>query len=160
MFAVSWDEIATIMGRKPPAARRLASRARSRVRGAEPSADSSGRKQREAVDAFLAAAREGDFELLVGMLDPDVVFRLDAGADSPLARPPVRGAEAVAREIIARGTPFAPLARPALVNGVPGALVGRAGHLVAVANVVVSGARIVEIDIVFDPEKLRHVVIG
>jgi RNA polymerase sigma-70 factor (ECF subfamily) len=160
MFAVPFDDIAAIIGRKPAAARQLASRARRRVRGAEPSADASSSKQREAVDAFLAAAREGDFERLVAMLDPDVVFRLDAGPDSPLARPPVRGSEAVAREIIARGTPFAPLARPALVNGIPGALVGRGGHLVAVANLVVSGDRIIEIDIVFDPEKLRHVVIG
>jgi RNA polymerase sigma-70 factor (ECF subfamily) len=160
MFAVPFDEIAAIVGRKPAAARQLASRARRRVRGAEPDSEANTDKQREAVDAFLAAAREGDFEQLVMMLAPDVVFRLDAGPDSPLARPPVQGSEAVAREIIARGTPFAPLARPAIVNGVPGALVERSGHLVAVANVVVSGERIIEVDIVFDPEKLRHVVIG
>jgi RNA polymerase sigma-70 factor (ECF subfamily) len=160
MFAVPFDEIAAIVGRKPAAARQLASRARRRVRGAQPDPDADTDRQREAVDAFLAAAREGDFEQLVTMLAPDVVFRLDAGPDSPLARPPVQGSEAVAREIIARGTPFAPLARPAIVNGVPGALVERSGHLVAVANVVVSGERIIEVDIVFDPEKLRHVVIG
>ena len=160
MFAVPFDEIAAIVGRKPAAARQLASRARRRVRGAEPDPDADTDRQREAVDAFLAAAREGDFEQLVTMLAPDVVFRFDAGPDSPLARPPVQGSEAVAREIIARGTPFAPLARPAIVNGVPGALVERSGHLVAVANVVVSGERITEVDIVFDPEKLRHVVIG
>jgi RNA polymerase sigma-70 factor (ECF subfamily) len=159
MFAVPFDEIAPIVDRSPVAARQLASRARRRVRGAEPTSGADSNEQREVVDAFLAAARDGDFERLLAILDPEVVFRLDAGPDSPLARPPLHGSETVAREIVARGTPFAPMAHPALVNGLSGALVHRDGRLIAVANIVVSNRRVAEIDIVFDPDKLRHVVI-
>jgi RNA polymerase sigma-70 factor (ECF subfamily) len=158
-FAVPFDEIAAILDRSPVAARQLASRARRRVRGADVMPDADRRRQREVVDAFLAAAREGDFDRLVAILDPDVVFRLDAGTISSLVRPPLRGSEAVAREISSRGIPFAPLGRAALVNGAPGVLVERGGHLFAVANLLVRGGRIAEIDIVVDPDKLRNVVI-
>jgi RNA polymerase sigma factor (sigma-70 family) len=157
MFAVPFDEIAAIVDRSPAAARQLASRARRRVQGAAPQPDADPREQREVVDAFLAAAREGDFDRLIAVLDPDVIFRLDAGRDSPLARPALRGSEAVAEAIVARGTPFAPLARRALVNGSPGALVERGGHIFAVANIVVRDGRIAEVDIVVDPDKLQHV---
>src|SRR5436190_1504686 len=113
MFDVPFDEIAPIVGRSPAAARQLASRARRRVRGAAPTPDPDLARQREVVDAFLAASRAGDFEALVAVLDPDVVFRVDAGGAGPLAREPLSGAKAVADQILARGTRFAPLARPA-----------------------------------------------
>jgi RNA polymerase sigma-70 factor (ECF subfamily) len=157
MFAVPFDEIGRILDRKPDAARQLASRARRRVRGATPEPDADLAQQREVVDAFLAAARDGDFERLIAILDPGVVFRLDAGPGDPRGRPPLVGAEAVARQILDRGTPLAPLARPALVNGAPGAVVGRAERPFAIAGLTVSGGRIAEIDIVVDPEKLRRI---
>jgi RNA polymerase sigma factor (sigma-70 family) len=160
MFAVPFDEIADIVDRNPAAARQLASRARRRVRGAQPSPPTDIHERQEVVDAFLAAARDGDFDRLLSILDPEVVFRLDAGPGSPLARPPVHGAEAVAEEIVARGTPFAPLAQPAIVNGSPGALVRHDERVIAVANVVVSDGLISEIDIVFDRAKLENIVLG
>jgi ketosteroid isomerase-like protein len=159
MFGVSFDEIAPIVDRSPAAARQLASRARRRVRGATPESDTDLSEQREVVDAFLAAARAGDFDRLIAVLDPDVVFRLDAGLESPLTREPVEGAEAVARQILARGAPFAPLARPAIVNGAAGAIVGVRGRPFAVAGFTVSNGRITAIDIVIDPDKLPDLLL-
>jgi RNA polymerase sigma-70 factor (ECF subfamily) len=159
MFAVPFDEIAPMVDRSPAAARQLASRARRRVRGAAPEPDADLGEQRDVVDAFLAAAREGSFERLIAILDPHVVFRLDAGPDSPQSKPPLIGSDAVARQVLDRGTPLAPLARPALVNGAPGAVVGRGDRLFAVASLVVANGRVAEIDIVIDPEKLRRVVL-
>jgi RNA polymerase sigma factor (sigma-70 family) len=158
MFAVPFDEIAPIIDKSPEAARQLASRARRRVQGAAPDADADLPHQREVVDAFLRAARTGDFEALVAVLDPDVVFRIDAGAGSPLARPPVSGAAAVAEQILARGTRFAPHARPAIVNGGAGVVVGAGRRPFAVGGFTVARGRIVEIDLVIDPEKLRGIV--
>jgi len=155
MFGVSFDEIAGIVDRSPAAARQLASRARRRVRGAAPAPDADLERQREVVDAFLAAARAGDFEALLEVLDPDVVFRLDTGPAAP-ARPPVAGAEAVARTILSRAPQFASLARPATVNGTPGFVVAAPGRLVSVVGFSVVGGRIREIDIVVDPDKLRR----
>src|SRR5438105_3494716 len=103
MFAVPFDEIAPIVDRSPDAARQLASRARRRVRGAAPAQDPDLARQREVVDAFLAAARAGDFEALLEVLDPEVVFRVDVGGTGPAARPPIVGAEAVVEQIRARG---------------------------------------------------------
>jgi RNA polymerase sigma factor (sigma-70 family) len=120
MFDVSFDEIAPIVDRTPAAARKLASRARQRVRGAAPEPDPDIARQREVVDAFLAASRAGDFEALVAVLDPGVVFRLDV---APALRREVHGAEDVARTVLARGARFAPHARPAIVNGMAGAIV-------------------------------------
>jgi RNA polymerase sigma-70 factor (ECF subfamily) len=159
MFGISFDEIAPIVDRSPAAARQLASRARRRVRGAEPEPDADLAEQRTIVDAFLAASRAGDFAGLIAVLDPDAVFRMDGGARSSLTRPPVEGAEAVAREILARGAPFAPLARPAVVNGAAGAIVGVRGRPFAVAGFTIAGGRITAIDIVFDPDKLPHIVL-
>jgi RNA polymerase sigma factor (sigma-70 family) len=156
MFGVSFEEIAPIVDRSPAAARQLASRARRRVRGAAPTPDPDLERQREVVDAFLAAARAGDFDALVAVLDPDVVFRIDTGGVAPLARPPVVGAEAVARQLLVRGAPFAPLARPAIVNGAAGAVVAPHGTPIAVVGFTVSEGRIVEIDVVADPAKLRR----
>jgi RNA polymerase sigma factor (sigma-70 family) len=151
MFGVSFEEIAPVVDRTPTAARQLASRARRRVRGAVPSPDADLAAQRVVVDAFLAAARAGDFEGLIAVLDPDVTFRADTG---PGARPPVVGAAAVARTILARGRRFAPLARPAVVNGGAGFIVGPDQAPTAVAGLTVVGGRIVAIDIIADRRKL------
>jgi RNA polymerase sigma-70 factor (ECF subfamily) len=159
MFGVPFADIAGILGRSPAAARQLASQGRRRVRGAAPAADASVDEQRRVVDAFLAAARSADFEGLIAVLDPDVVFRFDAGPDSPLARPPVHGAQAVARQVVERGVRFAPLGRPALVNGAPGVVVGLPGKPFAVVGMAVANGRITEIDIVMDPAKLGQLAV-
>jgi RNA polymerase sigma-70 factor (ECF subfamily) len=128
------------------------------VRGAAPAADADLARQREVVDAFLAAARAGDFDRLVAILDPDVVFRLDGGPLGPRSRPPVVGAAAVARQVIERGTPFAAHARPAVVNGAAGVVVAPGSTPIAVVAFAVSAGRIAEIDVLVDPERLRRVV--
>jgi RNA polymerase sigma-70 factor (ECF subfamily) len=156
MFAVPFDEIAPIVGRSPAAARQLASRARRRVRGAAPAPDVDVARQREVVDAFLAAARGGDFDALVAVLDPDVVFRIDRGVLRPGDSREVRGAPAVAEEVLS-GARFARFARPALVNGAAGVVVAPAGRPRAVAGFTVAGGRIVEIDLLADPARLRAV---
>ena len=155
MFGMAFEEIAPIVERTPTAARQLASRARRRVRGAAPVPDPDLAQQRRVVDAFLAASRAGDFDALLEVLDPDVVFRIDAGGVAPRARAPIVGAEAVARQILARGARFAPFARPAIVNGSAGAVVGAEGRPIAVVGFTVSDGRIVEINLVADPAKLR-----
>jgi RNA polymerase sigma-70 factor (ECF subfamily) len=160
MFGVPFDEIAGIVDRSPEATRQLASRARRRVQGSAPGVDPDLEEQKRLVDAFLAAAREGDFDGLVAVLDPDVVFRMDAGPDDHRARDPIVGAEAVARQVLSRGTPLAPLARPVLVNGAAGALVGSAERPFAVAGFTVVGGRIAAIDLVLDQRKLAHLAIG
>lgn len=154
VFAVSFDEIAEIVGKTPAAARQLASRARRRVREGAPSPDADLAVQRRVVDAFLAAARAGDFEALLRVLDPDVVVRTDGGGVGPLARPPMVGAAAVAQQILKGGRRFAPLGRPAIVNGAAGVVVHDRDRRYVVGFTVVDG-RIVEIDIVGDPAKLR-----
>ena len=156
-FAVPFEEIAAIVGRSPAATRQLASRARRRVRGATPTPDADLAEQRQVVDAFLAAARAGDFDALLAVLDPDVVFRIDTGSDGRQARPPINGAVTVAREVVARAKPFAPLARPALVNGAAGATVGLSGRPFAVVGFSVSNGRITTIDLVLDRDKLTHI---
>src|SRR2546421_8259356 len=155
MFAVPFEEIATIIDRTPAASRQLASRARRRVQGA-PAVEADLGRQRELVDAFLAASRQGDFEALVAVLDPDVVFHADTGGVPPLARPPIVGAEKVAHNVLARGRPFARFARPAIVNGAAGLVVAPAGRPMAVVGFTVADQRIVEIDIIADPEKLQR----
>jgi RNA polymerase sigma-70 factor (ECF subfamily) len=157
MFGVPFEEIGEIVDRSPAAARQLASRARRRVRGEAPPPDPDLARQRVVVDAFLAASRAGDFEALIAVLDPDVVFRIDTGGVGPRARPPVQGAAAVARQVLARGAPLAPLARPAVVNGAAGAVVVVAGKPFAVVSFAVRNGRIAEIDLVADPAKLGGV---
>jgi RNA polymerase sigma-70 factor (ECF subfamily) len=159
MFAVPFDEIAPIVGRSSTATRQLASRARRRVRGA-PAPESDLARQRKVVEAFLAASRGGDFEGLLAVLDPDVVFRVDAGRDSPLARPPIVGAENVAREVLAHGRPFAPLGRPALVADAIGMLVGPPERPLAVAGCAIVDGRIAALDLIVDPEKLAAIVVA
>jgi len=155
LFALSFDEIAPIVERSPGAARQLASRARRRVQGRPTVPDADINRQREVVDAFLAAARDGDFDALLELLDPDVILRADAGAlPSGMSRE-MRGAQAVA----AGARTFAQmarLARPALVNGAAGFIVAQQGRPVSVAGFTVAGGKIVEIDILADPERLRQ----
>ncbi len=158
MFAVPFEEIAPIVGRTPDAARQLASRGRRRVQGAAPNPDTDLTHQREIVDAFLAASRAGDFDALLAVLDPDVVFRADAGI-GPRARPPVTGAAAVARQVLARGSRLAPQARPALVNGAAGLIVGPQRRPFAVVGFTVARGRIVAIDLIIDPDKLRGLAV-
>jgi RNA polymerase sigma factor (sigma-70 family) len=155
MFAVSFAEIAAILETTPDAVRQMASRARRRVRSA-PAVDADLARQRELVDAFLAAAREGDFDALVAVLHPDVVFRQDVGEDRP-ARAPIVGAQAVARVAVENGRRFAALARPAVVNGAAGIVVATPDRVLGVCGITVSGDRIAELDLVIDPEKLREV---
>ncbi|NBM20454.1 RNA polymerase sigma factor SigJ [Streptomyces sp. GC420] len=152
LFGVPFDEIAPVVGRSPTAARQLASRARRRVRGAAPVPDADLTLQREIVDAFLAAARDGDFDALVAVLDPDVVARSDAGALRPATL--VRGAAAVAGQALTYAR-FAEVARPALVNGVAGVVGAAQGRPVSVMAFTIGGGRIVAIDILADPERLR-----
>jgi RNA polymerase sigma factor (sigma-70 family) len=157
MFGVPFDEIAPIVGRSPAAARQLASRARRRVRGGAPAPDADVVSQRAVIDAFLAAARQGDFDALVALLDPDVVFRLDRGALRAGASREVRGAAAVADFVLTRGARFASFAQPALVNGAAGVVVAPGGRPFAVAGITVAGGRIAEIDLLADPERLRGI---
>jgi RNA polymerase sigma factor (sigma-70 family) len=155
-FAVPFEEIAAILGRSPAATRQLASRARRRVRAspARPDADLAG--QQRAVDAFLAAARNGDLEALVAILDPDVVARADWGK-VPVRVPTVlRGARAVAEQALAFAQ-RAPYGRPALVNGAAGVVVAAGTRLIAVMGFTVTDGKITEIDILADPERLRNV---
>jgi RNA polymerase sigma-70 factor (ECF subfamily) len=159
MFGVPFDDIAPIVGRAPDAARQLASRGRRRVQGAAPSPDADLAQQRDVVDAFLAASRAGDFEALLEVLDPDVVFRVDTGSITALARPPVTGAAAVAEQVLSRGSRFAPDARPALVNGSAGLVVVRGGRPFAVLGCTVARGRIVELDLIIDPDKLRGLAV-
>jgi RNA polymerase sigma factor (sigma-70 family) len=156
VFALPFDEIAPIVGRSPDAARQLASRGRRRVRGA-PVPDVDVPSQRAVVEAFLAAAREGDFERLVALLDPDVVLRSDGGTARPRLTAVVRGAEAVAAGA-ARFSRLALSARPALVNGAVGAVMWAPdGSPFAVAGCTVRNGRIVTMDILADPERLREI---
>jgi len=154
MFAVPFEEIATILERSPEAARQLASRARRRVRGAAPAADAALGAQRAVVEAFLAASRDGDFDALVGVLDPDVVLRADGGAAPGLSHR-VQGAETVAgRALMFRRADLS--IHHALVNGSPGLLSTRDGELFSVMGLTIRGGRIAEMDILVDPERLRR----
>jgi RNA polymerase sigma factor (sigma-70 family) len=159
MFALPFEEIAPIVGRTPVATRQLASRARRRVQGATPDPDADLTGQRALVDAFLAASRAGDFDALVAVLDPDVVFRIDRGRLPAAAREPavVRGAAEVARTALTRGAQFARFARPAVVNGAAGLAIASGRRLIAVVGFTIMEGRIVEIDLIADPQKLRAI---
>jgi len=154
MFDLPFEEIARMVGRSTAAARQLASRARRRVRGAAlPTADADLDRQRQVVDAFFRAARAGDFDALVALLDPDVVLRSDFGARRPAASVVTRGAAAVASQ--ARAIPGA-LARPALVNGAAGVVITLRGRPYAVMGFTVSDGKIVAIDAIADPDRVRR----
>ena len=154
MFAVPFEDIAPIVDRSPAAARQLASRARRRVQGsAVPDADLS--RQREVVDAFLAAARSGDFEALLEVLDPDIVLRADSGGAMVAASRELRGAAEVAKQALAFRR-FAAGSRVALVNGAVGVVNLQDGKPFAVMGITVAGGKIVELDILADPERLSR----
>jgi RNA polymerase sigma-70 factor (ECF subfamily) len=152
MFAVPFDDIARIVDRSPDAARQLASRGRRRVRGAAmPDADPA--RQREVVEAFFAAAREGDFEALVGVLHPDVVLRADGGERLPRVSEVVRGAENIATRAMTFSNPRAKLHR-VLVNGLPGVVVTIGSQTFSVLSFTVVDDRIVAIEALSDPVRL------
>jgi RNA polymerase sigma factor (sigma-70 family) len=154
MFDLPFDEIASIVGRSPAAARQLASRARRRVQGAAPS-DADFIRQREVVDAFLAALRGGDFDALVAVLDPDVVVRVDQAAGPPGAPREVRGARTWAKGALAYSR-FAHFAQPALVNGAVGVVVAPRGRLFRVLHFTLTRGKIAQVDVIADPARLRQ----
>jgi RNA polymerase sigma factor (sigma-70 family) len=155
VFGMTFDEIGPIVDRSPVAARQLASRARRRVQSKTPSSDPDIHEQRRVVDAFLAAAREGDFEGLVAVLDPDIVLRADGGALAAASRI-VRGAQAVA----AQAATFSRLGlsnQIVLVNGSIGIVSRRPdGQPFSILGFTIAGGKIVEIDILADPERISR----
>jgi RNA polymerase sigma factor (sigma-70 family) len=153
IFAVPFDEIAPIVDRSPDAARQLASRARRRVRAERTVPDADLETQREVIDAFLAAARDGDFDRLVAVLDPDVVLRQDFGPVGGSRE--IRGAAAVAGQA-ANYAQIGLDIRPALINGVAGAVAFRHGQPFSIGAVTVRNGKIVELDFLGDPERLRE----
>jgi RNA polymerase sigma factor (sigma-70 family) len=153
IFAMPFDEIAPIVDRSPDAARQLASRARRRVRGEGTVPDADLSTQREVVDAFLAAARDGDFQALLEVLDPDVVLRVDFGPTGGSRE--IRGARVVAGQALFYSR-MGLVTKPALVNGALGAVSTRNGEPFAVGGYTIRGGRIVEIDILADPERLSR----
>jgi RNA polymerase sigma factor (sigma-70 family) len=152
MFAVPFGQIAQILERSPEAARQLASRARRRVQAAEPVSDTDLPRQREIVDAFLAASKGGDFEALVAVLAPDIVFRSDAVAVKMGGAPELRGAEAVANTFKGR----AQAARPAVVDGALALAVMFGGRLRIVLRLTIENDRITEIEAVADPARIAQ----
>jgi RNA polymerase sigma-70 factor (ECF subfamily) len=156
LFAVPFEEIAPIVGRTPVAARQLASRARRRVQGVAPSPGADRTRQREIVQAFLAASREGDFQALLAVLDPDVVLRADAAAAGMGAMPEVRGAPAVAETFKGR----AQFARAALVDGAVGAVWAAGGRPRVVFGFTIADGCITDIELIADPERLARIEIA
>jgi RNA polymerase sigma factor (sigma-70 family) len=160
MFDLPFDEIAPMVGRTPVAARQLASRARRRIKGADiPAPDPDMARQREVVDAFFAASREGDLDALVAMLDPDVVLRIDAGVRRPAASKAIRGPAAVARQALTglAGALRVAHPRPMLVNGAAGVVITVRGRPVTVMGFTIADGKIVEIDAIADPERVSKI---
>jgi len=154
LFGVPFSEIAPIVGRTPATAKKLASRARIRVRGAAPAPDADLAAQRRVVDAFLAAARGGDFDALLAVLDPDVELRVDEGPALPGRR--ARGAADVARSAIFGARASGGVSRPVLVNGAPGVLETVAGRPVALLAFTIRGGRVAALHILTDPDRLAR----
>jgi RNA polymerase sigma factor (sigma-70 family) len=152
MFAVPFDEIGAILDRSPDAARQLASRGRRRIRGADTTPDADPAARQEVVAAFLAAARDGDFDALVAVLDPDIVLREDTGSGTILE---VRGAENVARRAMA-ASQLGLDVRPALVNGAPGYISLLDGDVFAIGALTPRNGRITTMDILLDPARLAR----
>jgi RNA polymerase sigma factor (sigma-70 family) len=156
VFAVPFGEIAPILGRSPAAARQLASRARRRIHRATPPRHVDLARQRQVVGAFLAALREGDFDALLAVLDPDVLLRDDSSALPPGAAPLMRGARAVGAYALtfSRGARFV---QPALVNGAVGLAIGPQERLIGALSFTFRNDKIAEIEMISDPGRLRHV---
>jgi RNA polymerase sigma factor (sigma-70 family) len=152
MFSVPFDEIGAILDRSPDATRQLASRGRRRIRGVDTTPEADGPARQEVVDAFLAAARDGNFDALVAVLDPDVVVREDIGTGTLVE---VRGAEHVARRAAAASR-LGLVARPALVNGALGWISLLDGKVFAVAALTLHNGRITTMDILLDPARLAR----
>jgi RNA polymerase sigma factor (sigma-70 family) len=155
MFAVPFDEIAAVVDKTPAATKMLASRARKRIQHASTITDADLNRQREVADAFLVAARGGDFEALVAVLDPDVVLRADYGRLATDARKLLRGAEAVARQAIMFSA-YSASARPAVVNGGAGLITAPDGKIFSVMAFTIRNGRIAGIDILADPDRLAR----
>ena len=154
LFAVPFGEVGVLLDRTPAAARQLASRARRRVRDQAPAPDPDLARQREVVDAFFAAARDGDFDRLVEVLHPDVVLRADGGPGRPSFTAVLRGAGTVAGQATGFGR-FARYARPALVNGAAGLVMVAGGRTLTVMALTVRDGRIAATDVLNDPRRLR-----
>jgi RNA polymerase sigma factor (sigma-70 family) len=152
MFSVPFEEIGAILERSPGAARQLASRGRRRIRGADTTPDANAAAQQEIVDAFLAAARDGDFDALVAVLDPDIAERVDMGSGTIVE---VRGAVNVARRAMS-ASQFGLLARPALINGAAGWISLLDGEVFAIAALTLHNGRITKMDILLDPARLAR----
>ena len=155
MFGVPFDEIAPIVERSPDAARQLASRARRRVRGAPTESDADLATQREVVAAFLTASRAGDFDALLKVLDPDVIFRADAGDLTGLIRSPILGATEVARHAATTGPTFATRCHPAIVNGGAGLVIRAPQGPIGAVGFTIAHGKVASIDLVLDPDRLR-----
>ena len=153
IFAVPFEELAPMIERSPAAARQLASRARCRVRGAAPAPDPDLTRQREVVDAYFAAVRDGDFDALVAVLHPDVVLRSDGGTARARQTVVIRGGRDVAAQAV-RARRLAPFVRPALINGTAGVVATARGRAFAVMAFTVAHGKIVAIDVLSDPERL------
>ncbi|MBZ5688735.1 MAG: sigma-70 family RNA polymerase sigma factor [Acidobacteriia bacterium] len=156
MFAVSFDEIASIVGRSPEAARQLASRARRRVQGAPSVPKASLMEQRRVVDAFLDALHRGDFEGLVAVLDPDIVVRIDETAARPGAPGEIRGAENWAKGAIAFSRQLAGAVQPMLVNGEVGLVWAPGGHVFRLLRFSFADGKITTADVIADPARLSE----
>jgi RNA polymerase sigma factor (sigma-70 family) len=159
MFDLSFDEIAAIVGREPAAARQLASRARRRIRGAPTGSQADLARQREAVNAYLAAVRGGDLQALLAVLDPDVVLHADSAAVQRGATGELHGAQTVSRSALAAGR-GARAARLALVDGTVGVVVAPQGRLLLVLKFNVVGGKIAEIDVMGEPARLNQLALG
>ncbi|WP_277875619.1 MULTISPECIES: sigma-70 family RNA polymerase sigma factor [Streptomyces] len=158
MFHVPFDDIAPLIEKTPAATRQLASRARRRVQGQAPAPDPDLARQRVAVEAFFAAARDGDFEALVSVLDPDVILRSDGGPGRAALTVAIRGAKTVAAQATTWGK-LSPFVRPALVNGTAGVVVVPRNwkQPVSVMAFTVVAGKIVAIEVLADPERLGRV---
>jgi RNA polymerase sigma-70 factor (ECF subfamily) len=158
-FAISFEEIAPIIDRTPAATRQIASRARRRVRAHAPAMEPNISRQREVVNAFFAAARNGDFDGLVAVLHPEIMFRLDGGIRHAGLTTVVSGANQVASQAVMFG-PSSPVMHHVLVNGAVGVVAVVAGRVQSVTGFTVAGGTIVAIDALFDPDRLRDIDFG
>jgi len=156
LFGVPFDDIAPMIDRSLAATRQLASRARRRVQGQAPTPDPDLARQREVVDAFFAASRNGDFDALVSVLDPDIVLRSDGGAARPRMTFTLRGPNQVASQAIT-SSKLSPFVRPALINGAAGVVVAAHGKAMFVMAFTVTGGAIAAIDVLADPDRLREI---
>lgn len=156
MFAMPFEEVASMIARTPAATRQLASRARHRVQGQAPAPDPDPARQRIVVNAFFAAARDGDFDALVAVLDPDVVLRADGGTARGRRTVVIHTARDVAAQAVLAAR-FAPFVRPALINGTAGAVIATGARVLSIMAFTVADGRIVAIDVLQDPERLAAV---